>query len=71
MVPRAIRSTASACVPGAGPACIATKSVLVIIMDRTALRSAVAKTVEAVIISLVNAIAPPVTLDRCEFQISL
>ena len=70
MGPHAIRLMASACVPGAGPECTATKSVFLTAMDRIVPKNAVVVTVGVAIIFLVNAIAPPVTQARCEFHIS-
>lgn len=61
MGPHAIRLMASACVPEAGPECIAIKSVFLTATDRIVPKSAVAVTVGVAIIFLVNAIAPPVT----------
>lgn len=47
--------------------CTAIKSVPPTATDKTAPRSAVAGTVEAATIFLVNVTAPPVTPDHCEF----
>lgn len=64
---RAIRSTASVCAREVGPAFTATRSVLPTAMGKTAPRSVVAETAEAVITSLASVIALPATPVHCEF----